>query len=84
LLPDRNPRRSSSGLSAITSTTRDHQDARSSPADLQEDGGVRALRAHRARVHLGADRRRAEAQAGRGDLTEQSAISGRLQLMAES
>ena len=35
---------------------RHHGGARSAAADLQEDRGVRPLRPHRARVHLGADR----------------------------
>ena len=34
------------------------------PADLQEDGGVRPLRPHRAGVHLGADRQGGRAQVG--------------------
>ena len=35
---------------------RHHRVARSAPADLPQDRGVRPLRPHRARVHLGADR----------------------------
>ena len=34
---------------------RDHRDARFAASDLQEDRSVRALRSHRAGVHLGAD-----------------------------
>ena len=43
---------------------RHHGGARPAPADLQEDGGVRPLRPHRARVHLGADRQGRGAQVG--------------------
>ena len=46
---------------------RDHGGARPAPADLQEDGGVRPLRPHRAGVHLGADRQGRGAQVGRQD-----------------
>ena len=35
---------------------RDHRLPRPAPADLPQDGGLRALRAHRARVHLGEGR----------------------------
>ena len=45
---------------------RHHGRARSAPADLQEDGGVRSLRPHRARVHLGADRQGRGAASRRG------------------
>ena len=44
---------------------RDHRGARSAAAHLQEDGGVRPLRPHRAGVHLGAHRQGGGAQEGR-------------------
>ena len=47
---------------------RHHRRARPAPADLQEDGGVRPLRPHRAGVHLGADRQGGGAQSGGGPL----------------
>ena len=43
---------------------RHHGRARPAPADLQEDGGVRPLRPHRAGVHLGAHRQGRGAQVG--------------------
>ena len=44
----------------------DHPRARSAPAHLREDRRIRALRPQRAGVHLGADRSRGRAAAGRG------------------
>ena len=49
--------------------TRHHRDAQSAAADLQEDGGIRALRQDRARVHLGADRQGRGAARRRGPLS---------------
>ena len=43
-----------------------HRDAQPAPADLQEDGGVRPLRPHRAGVHVGAHRQGRRAAQGRG------------------
>ena len=48
---------------------RHHGRARPAPADLQEDGGVRPLRPHRAGVHLGADRQGRGPQVGRRTVT---------------
>ena len=44
---------------------RHHRDARSAPADLPQDRGVRPLRPHRARVHVGAHRQGGRAARGR-------------------
>ena len=48
---------------------RHHRDPRSAPADLQEDRRVRALRPHRAGVHVGADRQGDRAPGGCRPLT---------------
>ena len=42
-----------------------HRDAQPAPANLQADGGIRALRPHRAGVHLGAHRQGRRAPQGR-------------------
>ena len=55
---------------------RHHRNARPAPADLQEDRGVRALRPHRAGVHLGADRQGGRASRGRRPLIVRAAGPG--------